>query len=929
MSLSVLATPLDAFWSDQNDKLLSQDLFYSDRGSIYDDEWYFKDNPNGGEVKIDFSVFDLPALRIEGVAQVKFNDQFYVLSSKEYAKLSFIDNLRKGNSGRNIAIYQFLIHVMAFLNATEAKVLSSNNLSEFWKSFLVEAFIDGRFVNRVSAPSFSRAFNDIAKSKNELQRAGVFGVFEISLTKKKINSILDEVCKSVLSVSFAEYKKGGSYNFLGLELGQYYMDYLRQVYQEGYLYYLVSRKTIEDSLKLIPGNKYNKNNSRLLNVQVCGLVGQKNGIQGTTEGIVHKDFLKLVQNTAFKHYKKHFESAMSLNEKCIEKLVVKLGLGSRFDAVEVIRILMLQKFHGLEGNKTASKVWKDYLVSLEKTFLDENNLSDMSVSQVYDEMIKIVTEKKLGKKVFLEQFTAWNANIFEQSETKDWKAFKSNLNDVAHAMTNLVVGWLGYRASEFGFPLIAIDTVPNADILDSSHVPFRFKLSWKVPKTHEETKIEREITSQCFQIVAQLNDIFGNTSDEPCLYESTSSKGMKATNKSTGYISFRVRQNWESFITEYQPFNDAVLLDELSQKDKSELTDQENIELARLAKNYDMKSHKYLHLLKTAKEVKRDWERLTVSNFIGDKPQARFKESIKEFIDKGEAKNRQHQSIINKYLSDNTKETLKSGNVALDMKTMKDISEEILEGVRYPSPHAFRHIWAEAVLTRYEGDVGAVIRHQFCHLDGSFFMAYLRDKDARGFLGVAKQRYVNSIVEKILSDSDVIGSEYIGGFARYVQKAKSVTNIISDDGDYKELTHKIRRRIIDIQFNHFAICIPRDGGERRAKCSEQGSINPHNARAEFCLVCTNSIITAGNLKGIWSVVLQPIVKQALNEKAMGFMLKRHLPTLKSGHKRIHELWLKSKKVNKDAVSKILHATETAIKAIEGKLEKEVIIYGKS
>lgn len=63
---------------------------------------------------------------------------------------------------------------------------------------------------------------------------------------------------------------------------------------------------------------------------------------------------------------------------------------------------------------------------------------------------------------------------------------------------------------------------------------------------------------------------------------------------------------------------------------------------------------------------------------------------------------------------------------------MRDICSEILDGVRYPSPHAFRHIWAEAVLTRYQGDVGAVIRHQFCHLDNSFFMAYLRDKDARG-----------------------------------------------------------------------------------------------------------------------------------------------------------------------------------------------------
>ncbi len=78
-------------------------------------------------------------------------------------------------------------------------------------------------------------------------------------------------------------------------------------------------------------------------------------------------------------------------------------------------------------------------------------------------------------------------------------------------------------------------------------------------------------------------------------------------------------------------------------------------------------------------------------------------------------------------------------------KTMMDIVSELLEGVRYPSPHAFRHIWAESVLTRYQGDVGAVIRHQFAHLDNSFFMAYLRDKDVRGLMQSAKQRYLKLI----------------------------------------------------------------------------------------------------------------------------------------------------------------------------------------
>lgn len=101
---------------------------------------------------------------------------------------------------------------------------------------------------------------------------------------------------------------------------------------------------------------------------------------------------------------------------------------------------------------------------------------------------------------------------------------------------------------------------------------------------------------------------------------------------------------------------------------------------------------------------------------------------------------------------------------------MMDIISEMLGDVRYPSPHAFRHIWAESILTRYQGDVGAVIRHQFAHLDNSFFMAYLREKDARGIITSAKQRYLNSVVELLITETEYVGEKYVGGMAKFVKR---------------------------------------------------------------------------------------------------------------------------------------------------------------
>ena len=58
---------------------------------------------------------------------------------------------------------------------------------------------------------------------------------------------------------------------------------------------------------------------------------------------------------------------------------------------------------------------------------------------------------------------------------------------------------------------------------------------------------------------------------------------------------------------------------------------------------------------------------------------------------------------------------------------------------------------------------------------------------------------------------------------------------------------------------------------------------------------------------------------------MGFMVGEHLPTLRSGYKRIKAFH--SGYPNQEAVVKILKAIETAINCIESKLETEEINYG--
>lgn len=186
----------------------------------------------------------------------------------------------------------------------------------------------------------------------------------------------------------------------------------------------------------------------------------------------------------------------------------------------------------------------------------------------------------------------------------------------------------------------------------------------------------------------------------------------------------------------------------------------------------------------------------------------------------------------------------------------------------------------------------------------------------------AKQRYLNSIVELLIIESEQFDYKHSGGFSRFVRKATQLTKIKSES-ELLALRERIAGRVIDIQPSRFAVCIPRDGGESRAKCAKLGSLNPQDAKPEFCLNCTNAWITEGNIRGIWQTI-QPMIKESMQPNGIGFLLESHLPALTSSWNRIKEL---RNKRNGESVDKILSAIEDAIKSIKGKMKVEAERYG--
>ncbi|MBU2919148.1 hypothetical protein KO505_14470 [Psychrosphaera sp. F3M07] len=913
-----IVTPLERFWHEQNQKLIANPGFLNSFGNLYDDTLYFLKG-DSYKTALDFSVFDLEHIRIEGIAKLKLDGATYDLTLKEYAKLVVINNITLQNVRSAINTYSMMINICAFLNNDNSEALCAENIEAFHVSFLTQSVTPKGWFTRLSPASFNSTYNsfNFVDVRNTLHALGVYGGIAQQLTNRQVLATLDTACRSIMGVSRSEYAKGGSFNALTLEMGQYYADHLKRVYEKNYLFSFVSQCAIHRLDEHI-GFKDGSKPCKVIAETILGTFTpsvSKNHKPNKDDNI-HKYF----KSALLSEYKKSFDKVESLKEEHISEVVRELGLQLRFDSVEVVRVLMLQRYYDFGALKSPDAVWLGYLQSIDKTEVESENLQNSTADDVYEKMSIVIKKHKLTNAAFFSSLNKWAQGLVVENKCVTYINIKSALNRVNDAMTTLMVAYLGYRKSEFGFPLSAINVEHNVDILDSAHVPFRFKLKWFVPKTNGTTKINREITSQCYQLAAQLNEVHQAPDGAPCLYADVRST-VSTSDKSGLYIDLKVKSNWANFVAYYQPFVDANELQRISGLPHATLSCSEKDKLVQLSEQYDLNSARVQHLLAASKEVRAAFKRLQCTTFCGDKGQKRFKASLIEYQNIGIITNKNHLDVVNRYLSDETRQWLRSGQANLDKKSMLDITSELTSDVRYPTPHAFRHIWAESVLVRYQGDVGAVISHQFCHLDNSFFMAYLRDKEVKHLMQSARMRILNNIVDILLREPQKIGDEFVGGFSRFVKKVVRHTQVVTDD-DMQSLRNRIVGRVISIQPSRFATCLPREGGEARAKCAELGDINPQNAKPEFCLGCTNAIITTGNIRGIWATV-QPFVKECLNEDIMGFMIESHLPMLRSAHKRIQEL---THIGHQDSVDKVLSFIEKAITSIENKVITEKGLY---
>ncbi|MCA1931697.1 hypothetical protein [Rheinheimera sp.] len=882
-------TPLSTLMQNKLVQLSPQD-----NAALTDNVWRFK-NPIQ-TVTVDFKIFEQTFVQFAETVTVRFQGQLILLNLIEFAKFIWLE-VALGKKVHHIA-YRQIIDKLAllfhYLQEQQLDLLDVTDVEGFYGFCLTHDVSIVGAKKRLSAPAFANRFEPLTlkKLRQILNQYGVTNVVGY-ISEKKLLSALNGACLSIMDMTRLDYQEGRSFNYLGLDAGKHYIDHCLHLFENHYAYI----SAIRHAYKALFEIQQHEKKFALDKISMNSLFGQvlygksieaireshernkrRVEILVAIEAFVHQQFLEAYVSA------ERIVNAFKLDT--INRIAAKCHFPKRYDAQEFIRALLFVDLFGEHG-KCKHAIWQEYQATLCKYSLPDEGAA-LSVTLPEFESITdcILSELKTeipadtkGIRTFLKSL----ANTLPIPPDKHYSEGKHYFNTmtsmIEDAGTTGFVGLTGWRASEYGFNLSNIEVEINPDPLDNQYTPWRFHVRWKVPKTSSNTPLPREITLGSYILATQLAHLNVAVKSDPAIYRATT---VKQKEDSAPKIQKAISTCWANFVNHYSIFKDIEEWQHL--KGKAPMTMKDETALNTLESTYRFDEAPMRAIMKLKKELNDSLPRVLLTQ--GKAQHQQFGDALRAYS-YGSAPS-DITALFDAHLSEDTRTKLKSGEVKLDKASVRFVRGELLGDAVYPTAHALRHIFAEAVLRRYRGDVGRFIRAHFKHLDERFFMAYLRDKEYRVIQQIATRHVINSVVRLHMDSIEDENREYAGGVDRFLSKAMAITHVYSNEEQKEKLAQAAVKRVLAIKSNPWASCLLRDGTQQNAKCSVNGEPQRQNAQPRLCLGCLNADIAEGNYNGI-VIYTKQNVAACRNPELPWFIKEQHYHTVKLALRRVEEL----------------------------------------
>lgn len=882
---------------------------------LTDNVWRFQYSKQ--TITVDFTLFEQPSVQFAETITVRFDGRSILLNITEFAKLIWLEvaSAIKVGATSYHQIIDNLALLFYYLQAQQLDQLDALDVEGFYGLCLTQNVTKEGIRKRLSAPAYPTRFEPMTlkKLKQLLNRYGVTNIVG-DFSAKKATSALNAACLSIMDMTQLDYTKGGSFNYLGLDVGKHYIDHCLHLFEKHCAYISAIRHTCKGLLNTQQGDE-NLQLRKQLATSILGKVLRGQTVEAilgcfrrhdlaekkvfAIESFVHQQFFKAYASAEL------IVNAFKLDT--INRIAAKCHLPERYDAQEFIRALLFVDVFGEHG-KSKQAIWQEYQASLNKAALPDEDV-ELSVTFPEFESITacILSELRTempsdtqGIRVLLKTLANALPTPIDKQPLNGMEYFNKMASMIEDAGGTGFVGLTGWRSSEYGFSLSNINIDINPDPLDNQYTPWRFHVRWKVPKTSSNTPLPREITLGSYILAAQLAHLNLADKTDPAICQA---KTVTQKEDAAPQMKKATSTCWADFVKNYSIFKDIEVWQRL--KNKASPTEKDEIALNALESNYRFDEAPMRAMIKMKKELNDALPRVLLAQ--ESSPGKIFGSRLRAYIE-GNAPS-DITALFDRHLSEETKTKLKSGEVELDLAGVRFVRGEFLGDAVYATPHAFRHIFAEAVLRRYRGDVGRFIRAHFKHLDERFFMAYLRDKEYRVIQQIATRHVINSVVRLHMDSIEDKNREYAGGVDRFLSKAVGITHVHSDEELKEKLAQAAVKRVLAIKSNPWASCLLRDGTQQNARCSLNGEPQRQNAQPRLCLGCLNADIAEGNYNGIVIYTKQDVAA-CRNPELPWFIKEPHYHTVKLALKRVEELRRNSNNPKYDKF--IAHLKETLL-----------------
>lgn len=759
------------------------------------------------------------------------------------------------------ATYYLCCLLAQFLDSYKAVQLTTENLDIFLEYYLTHSWKDNGPVKLLKFKSYGRFragvdFNKLINNKLSRSPSGlIHPEVRAKNIARAIEGVLDKLSGGELS--YRDWSSGSSFNFLTLDHGKYYIEHCSNFFNQHYSLALALYETLQDSEELVSAAGWPINKDTKAYLSYCLLneaseeIAKKRNINLSKVQYLKEIVIERFQNNYLANQSNIVLQSPRAKEVFFNKLAIQDLTVSQKERLEYI---LEYKAWGHEQYKVSQ--WLEQMDNPSITYDKFFNAYISTLSEIDTDTDKISFKLNLASNLPTVEFYQ-SIGLSEPRGSGDGYIIQFYKKVLAAGLTD-VASSLGWRESELGFPYNAIKIEDNLDFLDQEVFPQRFSVYWIVPKTNGETKLEREITYSTFKKIRQLKSFTRSDSVSPCLY--LTDPNNKNVFNSAVPVQRAVPAMWEHFVQQYPPFialKKISILNGLKNKlaQTETLSHEEHKQLLLLEKVYKENNWESFesdfHLRNTFERVIKELP--VIEFFLAKNDTKRKKNWLVRYRDRDLEQDL--LNLLDENLSEETKDYIKGIEDTPNAVITKQVSSELVNDCIYPTPHALRHMWAEAVYRRFDGDVGWMIRSQFKHISPSMWLAYVKDKSNAAMHDHVQLSVINSIVSSFIAKR---GAGYSGKIASYLRRIMRMTKMVSKSNAPEQLSAIITNEFVSIKSNPWGYCILKRRNQKNARCAENGKPVRDNASPKLCLGCMNNLTEETNIDFIYMMIMNDI-----------------------------------------------------------------------